>query len=532
MNARILYLEDNDSTAIRLRQDLSSAGFLTDWVIAPDVNSFGAALGRGGFDLVVANARAQAFGAPTALELTRKAAPALPFVCLANSDDAEQRIAMLAAGATDYVILEGAEKLVDSFRRAISYRPQPLRGPARLVAAVQALSLARDLPTIMAIVRQAARELTGADGATFILRDDDKCHYADEDAIAPLWKGHRFPMQACISGWAMLNRKPAVIEDIYVDPRIPHDAYRPTFVKSLAMVPIRTQSPIGAIGNYWASRHLATPAEVELLQSLANTTAVAMENVRVYSELETRVQERTAELEIANRELEAFSYSVSHDLRAPLRGISGFSEFLARELGENASPKAKGYLEHVRTEAKRMNQLIDSLLGLARVTRKELLRRDVDVGALARETFARLQAQDPARKVALTVADNLNTRGDLSLVQAVIENLVSNAWKYSGKSAEAHIEVGKSLVERPEGTKSAFFVRDNGVGFNMQYADRLFTAFQRLHSADDFPGHGVGLATVQRIIHRHGGRIWAESEPGKGATFYFTLPDVAAAGAN
>jgi hypothetical protein len=154
-----------------------------------------------------------------------------------------------------------------------------VQGIERLVAVVQDLSRARTLEDIQVIVRSAARQLTGADGATFVLRDGEKCFYADEDAIAPLWKGMRFPLSACISGWAMLNRRPAVIEDIYADARIPADAYRPTFVKSLAMVPIRTSEPIGAIGNYWATRRMPTDAEVRLLQALADATSIAIENV-------------------------------------------------------------------------------------------------------------------------------------------------------------------------------------------------------------------------------------------------------------
>jgi hypothetical protein len=179
------------------------------------------------------------------------------------------------------------------------------KGAARLVEVVQRLSLARDIPTIQDIVRRAARQLTGADGATFVLRDGDRCYYADEDAIAPLWKGQRFPLAACISGWSMLHRCSVLIPDIYADDRIPHDAYRPTFVKSLVMVPIRTLDPIGAIGNYWAQAHQPTAEEVALLQALADTTAVAMENVRVFTELEDRVRARTAELETANRQLAA-----------------------------------------------------------------------------------------------------------------------------------------------------------------------------------------------------------------------------------
>ncbi|MDF2826397.1 MAG: diguanylate cyclase protein, partial [Mycobacterium sp.] len=185
--------------------------------------------------------------------------------------------------------------------------PDYVRGMQRLLEAVQELSLARTMPEIQRIVRTAARELTGCDGATFVLRDNGKCFYADEDAIAPLWKGSRFPMEICISGWAMLNREAAIIPDIYLDNRIPHEAYRPTFVKSLVMVPIRKHDPIGAIGNYWSFERQPSAQEVNLLQALANSTSIAMENVAVYDELEQRVLDRTAELEKANEEIHRLS---------------------------------------------------------------------------------------------------------------------------------------------------------------------------------------------------------------------------------
>lgn len=174
----------------------------------------------------------------------------------------------------------------------------------RLIQAVQELSMARNLDAVADIVRHAARELVGADGATFVLRDGGQCFYKDEDAISPLWKGQRFPLAICISGWAMLNRQATVIEDIYQDARIPHAAYRPTFVKSLVMVPIRTLEPIGAIGTYWASPYRATEQQVEMLQALADSTSVALENVQVYAELERRVEERTAQLAEANQRLQ------------------------------------------------------------------------------------------------------------------------------------------------------------------------------------------------------------------------------------
>lgn len=184
-----------------------------------------------------------------------------------------------------------------------SIQPRYYQAMERLITVVQELSLARDLPTIMTIVKHAARELTHSDGASFVLRDQDQCFYADEDSIAPLWKGQRFPMKICLGGWTMIHRQPAIISDIYGDERVPYAAYQPTFVKSLAMVPIRTIDPIGAIGIYWANQHQPTAEEVKLLQALADTTAVAMENVQVYSELEQRVRHRTSQLQTLNQQL-------------------------------------------------------------------------------------------------------------------------------------------------------------------------------------------------------------------------------------
>lgn len=181
-----------------------------------------------------------------------------------------------------------------------------------LVRAIQDLSLARDIGSVTAVVRKAARELTGADGATFVLKDEDKCYYADEDAIAPLWKGQRFPLTACVSGWSMINKKCVSIEDIYKDDRIPVEAYRPTFVKSLAMVPIRTMEPIGAIGNYWAKQHEPTVEELELLQTLADITSVSIENVYAFNELKEQ-----------NKRLYDIAFMQSHQVRVPVAQIQG-----------------------------------------------------------------------------------------------------------------------------------------------------------------------------------------------------------------
>lgn len=234
--------------------------------------------------------------------------------------------------------------------------------------------------------------------------------------------------------------------------------------------------------------------------------------------------EANANLTAVNAELEAFNYSVSHDLQSPLRSIDGFSYIVLNEYGDKLDSRVKEYLQQVRSSAKNMSQLIEALLGLSRVRRREIHPGAVDLSKIVGDAAARFQAQEPGRRVEWQIADGLNARGDPGLLSAALENLVGNAWKYTGKREHARIEFG--VMEKEE--QPAYFVRDNGVGFNQVDAVKLFTPFARLHSASDFPGTGIGLATVQRIIQRHGGKVWAEGEPDKGATFYFTLPgDVA-----
>jgi signal transduction histidine kinase len=242
-----------------------------------------------------------------------------------------------------------------------------------------------------------------------------------------------------------------------------------------------------------------------------------LEHARI--DLERRVDARTRDLAAANKELEAFSYSVSHDLRAPLRAIDGFSKVLLTSYAQVLDDRGRNYLGRVRAATQRMSELIDDLLGLARVGRKELVRKEVDVTALAARVAAELARRDAERAVRVEIAPGLSAHADPQLLTIVLENLMGNAWKFTGKSAGALIEVGQ---ER-NGASGPFYVKDNGAGFDMAYADKLFGAFQRLHLDTDFEGTGIGLVTVQRIVSRHGGRIWAEGAVGQGATFRFTL---------
>jgi PAS domain S-box-containing protein len=225
--------------------------------------------------------------------------------------------------------------------------------------------------------------------------------------------------------------------------------------------------------------------------------------------------------ESANRELESFSYSVAHDLRAPLRSIDGFSQALLEDCGDRLDDDGRRYLRHVRESAQLMAQLIDDMLTLSRVARSELDRRPVDLSSLARAASVRLARAHPGRDVAVVIEDGLAAEGDARLLAVVLDNLLGNAWKFTAKRAAARIEVGAVA----SGGGRAFFVRDDGAGFDMAYVGKLFGVFQRLHPASEFEGTGVGLATVQRVVHRHGGRVWAEGVVGGGATFYFTLGD-------
>jgi light-regulated signal transduction histidine kinase (bacteriophytochrome) len=228
-----------------------------------------------------------------------------------------------------------------------------------------------------------------------------------------------------------------------------------------------------------------------------------------------------AAAEGASKELEAFSYSVAHDLRAPLRSIDGFSQALLEDCGDRLDANGKRYLRHVREAAQQMGELIDDLLNLSRVTRAELRRERVDVSALGRAVLAKLQEAQPDRRVEVVVHDGLTAQADPRLLEVVLTNLLGNAWKFTGKREAARIELAVEAFERPP----VFFVRDNGAGFDGKYMDKLFGVFQRLHTTQEFEGTGIGLATVQRIVRRHGGRVWAVAEVDRGATFYFTLEE-------
>ena len=305
--------------------------------------------------------------------------------------------------------------------------------------------------------------------------------------------------------------------------------------RASAAFPIREAGRIvGAINVYAAEAHFFTPDIVDLMEDLAADISFSLdiftgnerrkqaetELKRLNLDLERRVVERTRQLEVTNKELEAFSYSVSHDLRAPLRSIDGFSQILLKTYHDQLDATGKDYLQRVRRASQRMGYLIDDLLQLSQVVRSPLRREPVDLSEIAEQVADELRKADPGRQVRFVLQQDLSVQADSGLMRIAMDNLLGNAWKYTGKKTETEIEFGKRDIDGED----VFFVRDNGDGFNMDYAHKLFGTFQRLHGESEFEGTGIGLATVQRIIHRHNGRVWAEGKEGQGAAFYFTLP--------
>ncbi|HYC55535.1 MAG TPA: ATP-binding protein [Candidatus Binatia bacterium] len=518
-HGRILHLEDNANDAYLIGHWLGGGGIDADIELVGNADSYRDALVTGDFDLILADSSIPGMAPLEALHLARQFLPETPFVCLSGAAEESSVKTMLTAGAADYVLKDHEWRLIAVAQRELRAAQKnrehravtaQVEATLRLTAAVQELSQATDVETIAAIVRTAARGITGADGATFVLREGDQCHYVDEDAIAPLWKGQRFPMSSCISGWCMLSGEPAMIEDVYADARIPADVYRPTFVRSLLMVPVGRRDPLGAIGGYWATRHSCDARQIELVQALAAATALSVDNLRARGDLEQRLQTSTHQLVATNRELETLLQSVTHHVREPLQR-------LLRQASTDGDSAATAHETAVEIDRR-----LDALVQLVHISTCQLHAVPVDLAVLARIHLDGLRERDPHRVTHVQVEPALPVTGDSKLLQIMLQNLLDNAWKYTSRTAQASIEVG--CETQYDGTK-AYFVRDNGTGFDMKDAGALFTPFRSLHNDDDREGEGVGLAAVRRIVHRHGGKLWARATHGRGATFYFTLAD-------
>lgn len=401
--------------------------------------------------------------------------------------------------------------------------PHYVRGMEYLVEVVQQLSLSKNREEIVSLIRHAAREITGADGASFILRDGDLCFYLDEEAIAPLWKGRRFPMHSCVSGWAMLNKASAVIEDIYQDARVPVEAYRPTFVKSMAMVPIRKDAPVGAIGNYWAKKHKPSGEELKLLEALANATAIALENVRLFADL----KRTNTVLESSLQARDEFLTVASHELKTPLTALLLELQIARRGIDPDANrvPSAEKIATTFETtirQGRTLADLIEKLLDLSRfgAGQPELQYASVNLRKLVESCLLRAQPQLSAAgvKTELDLDPTVEAECDGGRIEQILMSLISNVVKY------APGQPMKISLRAPDHGVITLKIQDFGPGIPASLHEKIFERFERGRTSENVSGLGLGLFISRRLVEAHGGRIHVESEIGKGATFFVELP--------
>jgi signal transduction histidine kinase len=393
-----------------------------------------------------------------------------------------------------------------------------------------ALSAEIDLEMLLHKIMNVVLESSGAQHGYLLIKEGEnliiraESHVAEKEIVRTVRKSLSEAKDICraIINYVHRTKEKVILGNASLEGAFRNSPeVRSMRLRSVLCLPVIKQSQL--VGILYLENRLMdsvfTPEKTEMTELLTSHAAISLDNARL-----------VAELAISNRELEAFSYSVAHDLRAPLRSINGFSQILLHTYTGMLDEEGKEYLRRVSEASSRMGQLIDALLSLSRMMRSEIKRERVDLSLLARKIAEDLQQRQADRQVEFIIKPGLMAQADQSLIWVVLENLLSNAWKFTQKQTKARVEFGctrghdqNDLYDQCN--QCVYFVRDNGAGFDMKYADKLFTAFQRLHSDDEFPGTGIGLAIVQRIIHRHGGRIWAEGAVEQGATFYFTLSE-------
>jgi signal transduction histidine kinase len=527
----VIHLEDSETDALLVRKSLERGGLKCNIRVVTTLDEYSKALHDTPVDAVLADNGIPGLSPLKVLELARSQRQEIPLIYVSGAMDESVALKVLEAGATGFVPKTQLDRLTTMLRSSVMpmhhEEEMPLAlGEAALqmlLTATRDLSLARSLHEIIYIVKRAARRLTGADGAAIILREGTQVFYADEDAIRPLWKGRHFSLNDDIAGWTMLNKTPTIITDVARDDRISLDIYRPTFVKSLLMVPVDRDNPVAALANYWSAEreHKPSAEEQRLLQMLADSTAVAIESVRQGVERNCLLADTTLQLQQLNTELENLTTAVVRDLHVPLHGLRSLCALVEEEQGGRMNADLRRYFDRIKESTDGLMRHIEHLMELAKIARVELSIQEVNLSALAQASLKELQLTEPNRPIQFDLEKGLKVQGDITLLRLALGHMIQNAWKFTSRKDKARIEF-KSLPSQAKGQRH-FIVRDNGVGFAAEDAGQLFTPFFRLHA--DYPGVGLGLAVVRRIMARHGGTVWMEGLPELGAAIHFTLPD-------
>jgi PAS domain S-box-containing protein len=502
---RVLIVEDVKSDITLLLLALREGGFEVTYEAVATQGAMRAALQHHRWDLITSDHSMPQFSGPAALALTLELSPDVPFVIVSGEIDINIAVTLMHAGARDYVQKAELVRLVPVVHRVLLDREvrndKVLADQALIASEAQYRRLFESAQDGILIVDAGTGQIQ--DVNPFLL---DLLGFSREEYLGKkLWEVAAFQdSEASKSAFLELQQRGYIRYDNI-----------PLHSKTGSNVEVEFVSNIYDVGLKKVIQcNIRDITERKLAEALIQ---------QLNADLERRVYLRTAQVVALNKELETFNYSVAHDLQAPLRRISGFVSALERVCGDELTFNAKELIVEIHASTDHMTSLIRALLKLASLGRSELQCEEIDLSSLARIVASELQRDDPGRHVEFIIPDGVLASGDPAMLRIVMENLMGNAWKFTSLVGLARIEFG---VSYPAGKPVEYFVRDNGAGFDMHYANRLFGAFQRLHLDDEFPGTGIGLASVQRIIHRHGGRIRAESSVGQGATFYFDLDGV------
>jgi PAS domain S-box-containing protein len=500
---RLLIVEDSDDDVNLLLRVLRQGDYEPAYEVVSTPEAMRTALAGQEWDVITCDHAMPHFSTPAALALAQELCPDVPFLIVSGESDLQLVVSLMKMGAQDFIPKRELTRLVPAIARELG-------------EAVGRRERRRAEDALRVSETRYRRLFETAQDGIFIL-DADTGRILDANPFLVEMLGYAHEALVGKELWEL-----GLFKDIEASKQAFAILQRDGYIR-YEDLPLETRDGRHIAVEFVSNAYTVAHQHVIQCNIRDITTRKQAEAAihRLTAELEQRVQERTSQLAALNHELEAFNYSVSHDLHAPLRRIEGFVDALQDDYATRLDAEGLALIQRIRASTQHMTTLIDAFLTLTRFARQELIWQVVDLSALAHRIADELHDSDPTRQVDWVIAEGLTTHGDAQLLRIVLDNLLSNAWKFTASRVTARIDVG-AVPQAAGGV--AYVVRDNGVGFDMAYADKLFGAFQRLHSDQDFPGTGIGLATVQRIIHRHGGRVWAEGAVDQGATVFFTLP--------